>query len=83
MLIGRVEGATRNLGAPLNWNAKESGLCSTLPILDTLVGDVPWMISAWQPTPEEIEDIKRGASIHLWIQGTVHPVVGMAVGPPP
>lgn len=84
MLIKRIEGATRNLGAPSGWDPDIHGMCSVLPIADIpdpTTGN--WMVSAWEPTPEEIARIVAGGSIHLWVQGTLHPVVSMTVGGEP
>lgn len=82
MLIKRIEGATRTLGAPHEWDAEKSGPCFGLPILDAQMPDgTLWMISAWEPSPEELEALRRGESIKLWINGTSHPVVAMSIGP--
>lgn len=68
--------ATRRLGAPANWNHELSGICHTLEICDR----EGWMISAWQPSPAELKRLNEGKPLFLHIQGTVHPVVGLAVG---
>lgn len=68
--------ATRRLGAPKNWDHESDGLCHTLEICDR----DGWMISAWQPSPAELDRIKSGQPIFLFIQGAVHPVVSLAVG---
>ena len=83
MLIRRIMGATRFLGAPPNWNPETDGHCGTLPVLDTQDDKGNrWMISAWEPTPEEIAALAAGAPIYLHIAGVAHPVVGMSVGEP-
>ena len=81
MLIGRIEGATRYLGAPKDWEPDRDGACGHLAIRDVQYdgSDSNVMVSAWQPTPAEVEAIKRGEPIYLHIWGTVHPVVGMSV----
>ncbi len=56
---------SRRLGAPQNWDHSTDGLCHTLEIWDR----DGWMISAWQPTPAEIERINAGQPIFLFIQG--------------
>jgi hypothetical protein len=78
MLIRRIEGATRNLGAPADWDGDISK-CNVLPIADVMTDHGPFMVSAWEPTPAELEAINAGASIQLWIAGTGHPVVSLAV----
>lgn len=78
MMIGRVDGCTRVLG-------KSQGYLG-LPIRDELIHErvngpgTPSMVTAWIPTPEEIEKIVAGAPIHLRILGTGHPPVMLDVG---
>lgn len=75
-----IAGATRNLGAPPNWNAPVDGECGTLPILDSrLEGGTPAMTSAWQPTIEEIDAIVAGNPVYLRVIGHVHPPVSLWV----
>lgn len=42
------------------------------------------MVTAWQPTPEELARLNAGASVHLHILGTVHspPMVDVGEVPP-
>ncbi|MDE2467738.1 MAG: hypothetical protein KGL35_03105 [Bradyrhizobium sp.] len=83
MHIGRIQGATRSLGAPRDWDKDANGPCGTLAIRDekTTAGD--GMTSAWLPTSEEIERIREGAPIYLTVIGKFHPPVSMSVGPRP
>lgn len=81
MKIGTIEGATRNLGAPENWDQNNIS-CDDLPIQDVTVGGVNTMGSAWIPDREERERIAYGAPIILWVWGTAHPPVSVAVGTP-
>jgi hypothetical protein len=83
MMPARVYGATRHLKAPSDWNKDEDGPCGGLPIRDEKTTAGPGMTSAWQPTVEEIERLKAGASVYLTVLGTVHPPVSMSVGQPP
>lgn len=66
---------TRRIGAPKNWNHAEQGLCHTLEVVDR----DGWMISAWRPTPAELERLNAGQPVFLWIAGSVHPVVALSV----
>lgn len=81
MMIGRVEGCTRVLG-------KSQGYLG-LPIRDELIHErvngpgTPAMVTAWEPTPDEIARIVAGAPIHLRILGTAHPPVMIEVGDAP
>jgi hypothetical protein len=83
MHVGRINNATRVLGAPKDWNRDANGPCGNLPIRDEATTAGPGMTSAWFPTPEEIERIKDGAPIYLTVLGSVHPPVDVSVGPRP
>lgn len=84
MLIARIEGCTRVLGAPKGWNEGDHVPCAGLPILDTLdaAGD-PIMQSAWQPTPDELARLNAGHSVILSVWGIGHPPVFVQVGGAP
>ena len=80
MQVCRIEGATRELGKPADWD-ESKGHCASLPIKDAVTEDGErWMISAWQPEPAELAALNRGESIKLMIRGIHHPVVAMFVG---
>lgn len=77
MIIARIEGATRVCG-------KEQGYTG-LPIRDEIVeiegvGAVNFMVSAWEPTPEDITRILAGGKVHVWIAGKTPPVMRVNVG---
>lgn len=81
MLIGTIEGVTRVIG-------KSQGYLG-LPLRDEVMNctvngkGTPAMVTAWQPTPEELARLNAGASVHLRVLGTVHPPVMVGVGDPP
>jgi hypothetical protein len=81
MQIGRVSGTTRVLG-------KSQGYMG-LPVRDELIncsvgGDgTPAMVTAWLPTPRELEALNAGAPVHVRILGTAHPPIIVEVGDPP
>lgn len=88
MQIGRILGATRILG-------KAQGYMG-LPVRDeaitvrdetincTVDGEgTPSMVTAWLPTPKELEALNAGASVHVRILGTVHPPIMVDVGEVP
>ncbi len=82
-IIKRIEGATRNLGAPPDWNESDPidpTKCHVLPIRDMMTDEGNFMVSAWEFTPAEIERLKAGETLKLGIRGTGHPVVFLAVG---
>lgn len=78
MQVGRIKGATRVLG-------KSQGYIG-LPVRDELIncavnGDrTQCMVTAWLPTPKELELLNAGASVHVIIIGTVHPPIMVGVG---
>lgn len=78
MLIRAIKGATRRLGAPVDWD-QSKGQCDVLPILDVMTEQGPFMVSAWAPTAEELAALNAGASVQLWIGGRIHPVVSLGV----
>lgn len=79
MLIARIEQATRAIGAPSDWDGKDMS-CNVLPIRDVKTHEGNFMVSAWEPTPEELAALLGGATVKLWIRGHEHPVVAMSVG---
>lgn len=81
MQIAMIENATRIIG-------KGQGYLG-LPLRDEVItcavnGEgTPAMVTAWQPTPDELERLNAGASVHLRILGVSHPPVMIEVGPAP
>jgi hypothetical protein len=75
MIPKRIAGATRYLGAPAGWEPDKDGDCAHLAIADLQSAHGPRMVSAWEPTPAEIEAMKNGAPVYLQIVGTAHPPV--------
>lgn len=71
MEIVKIDGATRVLGKPADWDESQ-GECVELPIVDHPEG---WMVSEWRPTQEELRALIEGGSIRLWVQGSAHPAV--------
>ena len=72
-MIKHIEGATRILG-------KSQGYLG-LPLRDevtncTVGGDgTPCMVTAWEPTPEELAALNAGGSVYLRVIGIFHPPV--------
>lgn len=88
MIAGRIEGATHCLGAPAGWEAATEIPCGTLPVRFEIVEDgaggrLSSFVSAWLPTPEQLERIAAGAPVLLRIIGTSHPPVAIDVGQAP
>lgn len=82
MIPARISGCTRALGAPVGWTPETSGPCCGLPIRDEVNGDMPYMTSAWEPTPAELVALNNGGKVYLRVVGTGHPPVSVyALGP--
>lgn len=81
MLINRIPGATRVIG-------KVQGYLG-LPIRDDVVEcsvngpNTPSMTTSWQPTPEELDRLQQGASVHVTLLGRSHPPIIVSVGEAP
>lgn len=82
MEIGCIEGVTRFLGVPKDWD-KSKGHCGTLPVRDMQTDFGNCMVSAWLLSRDEISALTQGAPLYLHIFGVSHPVVGLSVGVPP
>lgn len=76
-----IAGATRALG-------KAQGYY-TLAVRDEPVRcaisgpDTPSMVTAWEPTPDELDRLNRGAPVLLRVMGRAHPPVMVTVGEVP
>lgn len=80
MQIGRIEGCTRVVG-------KSQGYLG-LPLRDEVIrckvgGETPSMVTAWHPTPKELEALNAGAPVHVRILGSVPPPMMVEVGEVP
>lgn len=81
MQIGRVKGTTRVIG-------KTQGYLG-LPLRDEVIdcpvngAGTPSMVTAWIPTPKELEALNAGAPVHVRILGVAHPPLMVTVGEPP
>ncbi|QIB32666.1 hypothetical protein [Ancylobacter pratisalsi] len=81
MLIKHIAGATRTIGKCQGY----MGLpLRDEPIHCTVNGPAtPSMVTAWEPTPDEIARINAGAPVLLRVLGTQHPSVMIEVGDAP
>lgn len=81
MQIGRIPGATRVIG-------KSQGYIG-LPLRDEKINeavtgpDTPCMVTAWIPTPKELELLNAGSAVHVKLIGNTHPPIMVEVGEPP
>lgn len=78
MIPGSNPYKTRILGAP-----DSEPNCHALEITDAHQNGMPVMVSAWEPTDEEIEAIKNGERVWLIIYGRSHPMVSITAGESP
>ena len=80
MLIKRIQPTTKIYGAPADW-IDDGTTCVGLPVYEHVDEQGLWNVSAWEPTPAELELLNEGGSIRLWVRGPGHPVVAMTVEP--
>lgn len=74
MIIKRITGCTRELGRAQGYRP--------LPVRDAKASNgAPFMETAWEPTPDELERLNKGATVRLLIAGIEHPPVKIEVGP--
>ncbi len=78
MQIGRIKDATRVIG-------KSQGYMG-LPLRDEIINckvggeGTPSMVTAWHPTPKELDALNAGAPVHVRLVGTGHPPIMVEVG---
>jgi hypothetical protein len=76
-----IAGATRVIGKSQGYN----GLAVRDVLMDEKVNgsNTPAMLTAWEPTPDELARLNQGAPIILSLLGAAHPPVLLAVGEVP
>lgn len=78
MISARIEGATRRLGKSQGYiglAVRDERINSTVDGPDT-----PCMVTAWEPTPDELASLAAGGLVYIRILGTVHPPILVEVG---
>jgi hypothetical protein len=71
-----IQGATHVLGAPVGWDAESRG-----PVGRLHVRKMPGcVVSAWEPTPEELRQLNNGGVVLLGVAGDAMPPVMLSVG---
>lgn len=91
MLSARIEGATRVVGKSqgyLGLPIKDEKVEVPAEIRDIVIdctvnGRTPAMVTAWEPTPEDLVKLNAGASVHVRILGNRPPPMMVEVGPVP
>ncbi len=78
--MNRMQHPSNNavLGAPQGWD-QSSLPCNALPITRTEWDGVPAVVSFWKPTKEEIDALKDGQPVALWVAGSSMPPVALMV----
>lgn len=81
MHAGRIEGATRVVGKAQGYH----GLAIRDQRINCTINGpgTPEMVTAWLPTPKELEALNAGAAVHVRILGTLPPPMLVDVGAPP
>jgi hypothetical protein len=64
------------LDKPANSQAMNIAPLSVTEVDD---GGIPYIVSFWKPFPEELEVLKAGGTVQLWIVGNRQPVVSIGV----
>lgn len=70
MIPVRIAGTTHTMKAPKNWDEQKDGKCVDLHVR---VED-GCCLSAWEPTPAELEMLNRGGKVVLSVVGGQPPV---------
>ena len=72
MIVSMIKGMTRVLGEAQGY--------LPLPIQDEPGKSSNAMVSAWEPTPGELQRLNDGAKVEVRIYGGVHPPIRVEVG---
>ncbi|AET90666.1 hypothetical protein BYI23_B000590 [Burkholderia sp. YI23] len=68
------------LGAPQGWDQKQLP-CGALPITRIEHEGVEHVVSFWRPSADELAALNNGGLVALWVVGTTHPPLSIAVEP--
>lgn len=78
MIALKIEGATHIMSAPPD---RDDVYPLHIKLVRTEDG-THYSVSRWEPTPEELEQLKNGGSVELWVMGR-QPPVALMVAPHP
>lgn len=80
MIAARIEGAGQAVG-------KEQGYLELFIRHEVCDGNEcdcgPVMATAWEPTPDELLALVKGAKVEIRLRGEYHPPIIVGVGPVP
>lgn len=68
------------LGAPKETTQEELP-CSALAITRHEQDGIPYIISFWQPSKEELEILKAGGTVGVWVVGHTTPPLSLTAEP--
>lgn len=68
----------RVIGAPAGWDQDELP-CNAVPVTDDYMVGLPCVTTYWRPTPDELERLKNGGLVRLWVAGRAMIPVAMSV----
>ncbi len=74
MIPKRIRGTTRVLGQPKDWDESKDGKCAGLAVRIEPRGDGVQCVSAWEPTPTELQILNAGGHVILTVVGGQPPV---------
>lgn len=83
MIPGSIPDPHVIMQAPAGWDEKAQGHCGRLPIRLEAHDGAQFIVSAWIPSEEEIERLRQGAAIYLFISVPRQPITALSVGPVP
>ena len=66
--------ANDSFGAPSGMEEE----VAALPVFKGIINGMPGNMSAWKPSPEELEALNNGGLVYLTIYGVGHPVVSIS-----
>jgi hypothetical protein len=73
-----IEGMTRDLVKPRDWDDEKNGTCGSLEIRDEEFRFGNGMISHWKPSENELKILNEGGVVQLCVCGEVHPPVALS-----
>lgn len=84
MIISHIDGATRTIGKSqgyLGLPLRDEYI--VMKMTDDTAREASSMLTAWEPTPDELERLAKGAKVYLRVIGRSHPPVMLSVGEVP
>lgn len=80
MIVAMIEGADVVIGKSQGYIPLPIRI---EPVEEKNLGLTTTLVSAWTPTPAELEELNAGANIHVRLYSDVHPPINVSVGKRP